>query len=691
MGVGLSKDGKPLSEPSSTAPVGVALNGDSNVTNAAAEAENVLKTVDEKATKVIDSLESVGSSVPNEIPVPEVVVADIKSDSAPIAVVGKDVVHSSIADVAEKSHAAVDSKISLPAVEDIPNKVPEINVDSSSPPVDSKIGSKPLTELSSPGNELKKSKASPSIGASFISLFRRNYSDREPATASDAFKTSSAFHDVEVMPAANSSKTSASQSSSAPAGISAAVDEKIAAVSAVTVDKLSASSTVLALDTGIETKDEADHIPNAADVIALSTTIVATDEDDIIAHVKDESAHAKNDTANVKDNVIAHAKDIVIAPVTAPVNDIVIAPVTAPVTAAVKDIAIAPVSAAVKDIVTTPVKDIVIAPVTAPVKDIVIAPVTAPVTAAVKDIVIAPVTAPVTAAVKDIVTAPVTAAVKDIAIAPVSAAVKDIVTTPVKDIVIAPVTAPVTATVKDIAIAPVTAPVTAAVKDEVTAQPAARGLLSRSKSTESANCCGGRGKDLSQAVYLPVASDQNKEIVTDGPEIDASGDNDEVKRSIIEHVDEGEEKSEKLLAASALRPVNPSSVLSAPIVVPGLLAAHTAVSGDAKKVIESSVVNATSLLSGAEKGAERGISLNTSALVVPGNDLEVIANRSTPTESVDDNSPVSVAGEDDDADVDYDEKNDVCANFEIDHHQLTRISYKAKTDWWNAETESNNR
>ena len=571
MGVGLSKDGKPLSEPSSTAPVGVALNGDSNVTNAAAEAENVLKTVDEKATKVIDSLESVGSSLPNEIPVPEVVVADIKSDSAPIAVVGKDVVHSSIADVAEKSHAVVDSKISLPAVEDIPNKVPEINVDSSSRPVDSKIGSKPLTELSSPGNELKKSKASPSIGASFISLFRRNYSDREPATASDAFKTSSAFHDVEVMPAANSSKTNASQSSSAPAGVSAAVDEKIAAVSAVTVDKLSASSTVLALETGIETKDEAGHIPNAADVVALSTTVVATDKDDIIAHVKDETAHAKNDTANVKDNIIAHAKDIVIAPVTAPV--------------------------------------------TAPVKDIVIAP--------------------------------------------------------------------------------VTAPVTAAVKDEVTAQPAARGLLSRSKSTESANCCGGRGKDLSQAVYLPVASDQNKEIVTDGPEIDVSGDSDEVKRSIIEHVDEGEEKSEKLLAASALRPVNPSSVLSTPIVVPGLLAAHTAVSGDAKKAMESSVVNATSLLSGAEKGAEkgaeRGISLNTSALVVPGNDLEVIANRSTPTESVDDNSPVSVAGEDDDADVDYDEKNDVCANFEIDHHQLTRISYKAKTDWWNAETESNNR
>ena len=683
MGVGLSKDGKPLSEPSSTAPVGVALNGDSNVTNAAAEAENVLKTVDEKATKVIDSLESVGSSLPNEIPVPEVVVADIKSDSAPIAVVGKDVVHSSIADVAEKSHAVVDSKISLPVVEDIPNKVPEINVDSSSRPVDSKIGSKPLTELSSPGNELKKSKASPSIGASFISLFRRNYSDREPATASDAFKTSSAFHDVEVMPAANSSKTNASQSSSAPAGVSAAVDEKIAAVSAVTVDKLSASSTVLALETGIETKDEAGHIPNAADVVALSTTVVATDKDDIIAHVKDETAHAKNDTANVKDNIIAHAKDIVIAPVTAPVTAPVKDIVIAPVTATVKDIAIAPVTAAVKDIV--------IAPVTATVKDIAIPPVTAPVTATVKDIAIAPVTTTVTATVKDIAIAPVTAPVKDIAIAPVSAAVKDIaiapVTAAVKDIVTAPV--------KDIVIAPVTAPVTAAVKDEVTAQPAARGLLSRSKSTESANCCGGRGKDLSQAVYLPVASDQNKEIVTDGPEIDVSGDSDEVKRSIIEHVDEGEEKSEKLLAASALRPVNPSSVLSTPIVVPGLLAAHTAVSGDAKKAMESSVVNATSLLSGAEKGAEkgaeRGISLNTSALVVPGNDLEVIANRSTPTESVDDNSPVSVAGEDDDADVDYDEKNDVCANFEIDHHQLTRISYKAKTDWWNAETESNNR
>ena len=38
-----------------------------------------------------------------------------------------------------------------------------------------------------------------------------------------------------------------------------------------------------------------------------------------------------------------------------------------------------------------------------------------------------------------------------------------------------------------------------------------------------------------------------------------------------------------------------------------------------------------------------------------------------------------------------DEHNDVCANFEIDHHQLTRASYEAKTDWWAAETESDSR
>ena len=32
-----------------------------------------------------------------------------------------------------------------------------------------------------------------------------------------------------------------------------------------------------------------------------------------------------------------------------------------------------------------------------------------------------------------------------------------------------------------------------------------------------------------------------------------------------------------------------------------------------------------------------------------------------------------------------------CPNFEIDHHELTRISYKAKMDWWNAEVENGNR
>ena len=40
---------------------------------------------------------------------------------------------------------------------------------------------------------------------------------------------------------------------------------------------------------------------------------------------------------------------------------------------------------------------------------------------------------------------------------------------------------------------------------------------------------------------------------------------------------------------------------------------------------------------------------------------------------------------------DFEELNGVCANFEIDHHQLTRTSYKAKTDWWNAELENDNR
>lgn len=571
MGVGLSKDGKPISDPSSAAPVGVAVTADSNVTAVTTAAENVLATVDEKATKAIVSLESVGGNVPNDSTLPEVVVAATKSESAPAVVVVKDVVPSSIADVAEKSHAKVDSKISLPAVEDIPNKVPEINVESSTPHVDSKVGTKPMTELLSPGNETKKSKSSPSIGSSFISLFRRNYSEREPETTTDAFKTSSAFHDVEVMPAKNASKTNASQSS-APADVAAAIDEKIAAVTAVTVNEPSASSTaVLALDTGIETKDEAEHNPIAAEEVILPTTVIAIDKDDVIAHVKDETKDVKNDSANVKNDTIADVKDEIIAPVTASV--------------------------------------------TAPVKDDVIAP----------------------------------------------------------------------------------------LKDEVTSQPVAKGLLSRSKSSESANCCGGRGKDLAQAVYLPVASDQNKETVTDGIEIDGGGDTDEPKRMIIDHVDEGEEKSEKLLAVSALRPTaTPGSASLAPILapvllVPALLAAHTVASTDAKKATLSNA-DTTAAAAAALPVTEKGINLTTSSVELPKTSLEVDPNTASnqaatasATESVDGSSLVSVEDEDEEADIDHDEKNDVCANFEIDHHQLTRISYKAKTDWWNAETESDSR
>lgn len=37
------------------------------------------------------------------------------------------------------------------------------------------------------------------------------------------------------------------------------------------------------------------------------------------------------------------------------------------------------------------------------------------------------------------------------------------------------------------------------------------------------------------------------------------------------------------------------------------------------------------------------------------------------------------------------EGTELCPNFEIDHHQLTRISYRAKVDWWYAEIASGNR
>ena len=37
------------------------------------------------------------------------------------------------------------------------------------------------------------------------------------------------------------------------------------------------------------------------------------------------------------------------------------------------------------------------------------------------------------------------------------------------------------------------------------------------------------------------------------------------------------------------------------------------------------------------------------------------------------------------------ERNSICPNFEIDHHELTRISFKAKMDWWLSEIKIGNR
>ena len=37
------------------------------------------------------------------------------------------------------------------------------------------------------------------------------------------------------------------------------------------------------------------------------------------------------------------------------------------------------------------------------------------------------------------------------------------------------------------------------------------------------------------------------------------------------------------------------------------------------------------------------------------------------------------------------EKTEICPNFDIDHHELTRISFKAKMDWWISEIENGNR